>query len=1126
MLTIYKASAGSGKTFTLAYEYIKILLGIKNPETGAYRLNAARYTGARQANRHRGILAITFTNAATEEMKSRIIRELARLTTAEGVAASLYARWMTKAFGCTEEELQTAASKALSELLYDYGSFYVSTIDSFFQTVLRTFSREVDHQGDYELSLDTDFTVRQSIAVMLDELNRTNPDRHRRLFDWIRRYTLDRLAEGKGYNFFNREGSILRNLSRTTSKSLNEDYGRLADALREYLSDPARVDSFARQLSQRSKDAIAPARAAATAFRASVRAAGLSEAVFNKSVMSRLDELLAGKIPDTGIAAIARQAAGEDPAKLAVGTQLKAAGLKADAVAPQCALLSEFCREIYRGAAEARFCDELLESLGSLDFFGMAQAKLEEYLRENNTVLISDTGELIRRIINGAEIPFIYERLGMRLTNMLIDEFQDTSHLQWDNLRPLVANCLSTGSDCLIIGDEKQAIYRFRNSDSRILGSQVQDEDFPDCHILRGSAPEDNTNHRSSGDVVRVNNTIFSRMAAALGVDSYHNVVQSPSEALSHAPAYVSITFADDDSADPAVILERMAAEIIRQHESGYAWRDILILARFRREATAIVEFLTAHHPEIKVLSSESLLLSSSAAVRTIISMLKLIEKSYSGEKARDDSAPSYASTSDVVMMITRFNYFKAEGHDTADALKLALDRSGEAAGGLDVEIMAVRARNPANLVALIDAIILAKFSPEQRRREYAYIAALQDLAIKHTESSDPSLQAFIAAYESNVNKWAILASADLDAVEIMTVHRSKGLERDCVHIPFADWSLKHSDTTLWLDTSCLTGFEPGTVPPGLYVKVSSKSALRDASVSPFAGVIEENERLELIDNLNTAYVAFTRAARELTVFSGCKNIGRLLKDAVTQPPTSAELADEARTDLAAHYDEATATLTVGAPTVKESGAAKAPRPVVTAGEYPVLFRNDTRELVSIDDAFATHLDIGGEEVKEVTDRPAAGAAADRRMAEAAERGTALHEILAGTPAIGRLEESVERFARQTGATSEAAAEWYAVLSEAIRNGGARVADWFSPSNRIYTERSIYVAATGMSFRPDRIVFHPDGRVSVVDYKFTSEARPEHFGQVENYLDLMHQLGYDTVEGYLWYPLLGTVKRV
>ncbi|MDE6526722.1 MAG: UvrD-helicase domain-containing protein, partial [Muribaculaceae bacterium] len=204
MLTIYKASAGSGKTFTLTYEYIKSLLGVKQQPSGRYCLNAARYLPGhrRRPDRHRGILAITFTNAATEEMKSRIVRELSKLATDEA-AQTLYAKWLVEEFGCTPEELRRAAAKALGEMLYDYGNFNVSTIDSFFQTVLRTFSREVDHQGDYRLELDSRTLMKQSVSAMLDDVNYMHGAARSRLVDWIRHFTFDSISRGKGYNIFN-----------------------------------------------------------------------------------------------------------------------------------------------------------------------------------------------------------------------------------------------------------------------------------------------------------------------------------------------------------------------------------------------------------------------------------------------------------------------------------------------------------------------------------------------------------------------------------------------------------------------------------------------------------------------------------------------------------------------------------------------------------------------------------------------------------------------------------------------------------------------------------------------------------------------------------------------------------
>ena len=1124
MLTIYKASAGSGKTFTLAYEYLKKLLGVKQQGADTYRLNADKYSpsGKRRADRHRGILAITFTNAATEEMKTRIVKELARLAHDEDAADSIYAQWMMRDFGCTADELRDAARHALAEVLYDYGNFNVSTIDSFFQGVLRTFSREVDHQGDYELSLDTEATVRQSISLMLDDLNYSRPKNATRLYNWIQQYTMGQLARGNGYNFFLRNGAILKNLAKNMSDAMDETYAANSKALRQYLSDPSRVQTFSNLLRIKAEAAMQPPKQTASAFFSALASAGLSSVLFNSTIVSRMKELHEGSpLGDIKGKTVTDAASGAlPPEKLAVKTRCKDAKVDVAGLTPYLQLMADFCAQIHTAVPERDFYNTLDSQLGVLDFYGMALQKLEEYLRENNTVLISDTGELLSRIISDAEMPFIYERLGMKLTNLLIDEFQDTSRLQWKNLKPLVANSLAEGNDNLIIGDEKQAIYRFRNSDSELLGHIVQTVDFPDKHTLRGFEAADNTNHRSAGDIVRFNNTVFSRMAAILGVGSYGNVVQTPCERFAAQSAFIDLRFYDEgQEPEPEAILEETAQAMLAQHSRGYRWRDILILTRGRKEASATVEYLTKNHPEIAVLSSEALLLSSSGAVRTIMSMLKLVEGSYAGKSAAGSEKKEYGSRSDIVMMITRFNYYLSEGYDNPEALRLALDDSGSAAGSLDAEIMAIRAENPANLVALIEAIVALKVTGRQRKAEYAYIAALQDLAIKHSDGPDPSLAAFINAYDSNIDSWAIKAPADIDAVQVMTIHKSKGLERACVHIPFGDWEMVHPSQSLWLPMELLKGFPAETVPPVLRVTATSTSPLRNRAVSPFAELIEQNDKAELTDSFNLCYVAFTRAARELTVHSTTEKIGRYVLDAITRPADSAELADDARTDLAANFCDG--RLTIGSPTYNDR-AGDDSRVTSEAGEYPVVFRSDARELTSIDDALATHLDIGGEDDKYIVDKEPF----DPRLMEAARRGNDLHSILAATRTIDDLRNSVARQAARTGLSEAEQAECYRKLSDAIADGGETVAAWFDPVNRVYAERSIYVSARGLSFRPDRVVISPDGSTSVVDYKFTTEPRPEHFSQVENYLRLLRELGRGNARGYLWYPLLGQIREV
>lgn len=1129
MLTIYKASAGSGKTYTLAFEYVKLLLGVKLTDgSDRYVLNSPRYApgGRRLPGRHRGILAITFTNAATEEMKSRIVRELARLA---GDGTADYRNRLTALFGCTAEELKSAAALALSEMLYDYGNFNVSTIDSFFQGVLRTFSREIDHQGDYELSLNLDDVVAQAISLMLDDLNYGRSENPARLNRWIRDYVFSRLQQGGSYNFFNRAGRMLSSMSASVAAALgDETYTTRAEAFRRYISDPSRIESFEKELRKAVSRKAAAIKAAAERFASYADGIGMSPDAYNKSFRPRIDKAISDptslKSKDFAIGLFRMLTEEPEMKKFYVQSRIKAVRHLGAALDEAFALACDFASTALANVDEMSVLSEIAGSLPLLEFIGMTESYMQKFLRDSNMVLISDTGELLKRIISDAELPFIYERLGMKLDSLLIDEFQDTSHLQWHNLRPLVANSIAEGHDSLIIGDEKQAIFRFRNSDSELLGRLVGERDFPDSHRLRGNIPAENTNYRSAGAIVRFNNTLFRRMARKLGHGCYGNVVQTPAERNADVPAYIRLQFTevtDEDARND--IFERMAAEIKRQHEAGYRWRDILILVRFRDEAKALAKYMMYRHPDIRLLSSEALMLNSSAAVRTIIGMLKLVERSYRAPaEVGERRQVQYASKADVVMMISRFAYYRGEGFDPAQALELALGEAADAGGSLRDEVLAVRAANPANLVALIEAVIALKIPESQRTSEYAYIAALQDLAIKHCEGPDPSLASFLADYDRNIDSRAIKASSKLDAVEIMTIHKSKGLERACVHIPLGDWKLRRNTDELWLPLDDgMEGFDPHIVPPLLRVATSKNNILRTSPHSPFSALLERNERDIEADNLNLAYVAYTRASRELIVYSGTTNIGAWFAAAIQEPDDESERTDTSLMPLSECYDAAAACFEYGTPTIGGSRDDDTCDADVPAGEYTVVCRDDARELTAIDDLLGDDPDIGGEEEKEITDTPA-----DAAMAEAARRGQNLHAILASVRTRGDLPAAVSRMALRTGLPAPEAEEYLAELEAAFDRAGETAAAWFRPENKVYAERAIYIPKTGETFRPDRVVVSPDGRVTVVDYKFTAEARESHCRQVELYLSLLRRMGREKAEGFLWYPLLGLIIKV
>lgn len=1131
MLTIYKASAGSGKTFTLTYEYIKTLLGIKL-ENGGYALNhtATAPNGHRIANRHRAILAITFTNAATEEMKQRIIRQVALLA-GDDIESSPYTTKLTQLYSCKVSQLRETANKALAELLLDYSSFNVSTIDSFFQNVLRTFSRDVDRQGDYELILDKNSMISQSISLMLDELNYNPGKNSKRLIDWLTAHTLENVRDGKSYNFFDRNGKLLNQLANEMSDSMNEVYYQYADRIREYLASPEKIQKFEAKLNSEIKRIHDNLQSLAKSIMDTIAQWGLGKNDFG-SLYSRIADAAESPFkltPKSFDLKLFTNPEYED--KDLIGSKPKYA---------KCSQLPGFDKFIkklktFRDDAPNIFATlnlliTIKDSIGTFDFIGMATITLDKLLRETNSMLLADTTDLLCKIISENEMPFIYERLGLQLETLLIDEFQDTSPMQWQNLKPLVSNSVSQGFDNLIIGDVKQSIYRFRNSDSELLGSIVPNVDFPE-HISRGIAPEDNTNHRSAGDIVRFNNSIFSELAKNLNAEHYENVVQTPSERLKDQPAYVHINFNAPEDNNNDIIIEQLAQDIIRQHNNGYRWNDILILCRRRKEIKEIISYLLKNHKEISIMSNESLLLDNSKAVQTVMSLLKLVARSYESKKISQNEKQQYANHSDVVLMMTRFAHFAGsdENYNPESALEEALSNDSDTGDKLLREIEEIRAKNPANIVALIDAIIEYKLTPEIRKSEYSYLVALQDYAIAHAAGQDPSLAAFIDDYDRNAQNWTITSANDLDAVNLMTIHRSKGLEAECVHIPFGNFALSNNSQTMWVDMSPLKelGFDEDIIPPVLFFKnISSKNALKNESISPFASVFADEESKDRMDTLNCIYVAYTRARRELIIYNnkkeaanntnGPKNVLDLIRNIVIDHTGNCDHT----IDLSLYYDEEKQTFTFGEPTKADVKNEKTTQDISTE-EYIVSYRDDTRELVSIDDILSVDLDDNDDENKESYDKaPVFEGTAE--MKEAARQGKNLHAILASMRTLDDLDNALNWQCARERVSKDEAESYRKELIDAINNGGDMVKQWFEPGKSVLAERTIFIPdgdGNGHSLRPDRVTIDNDGTTTVIDYKFTRNTSSKHTQQVQEYMNILNSMGYKNLRGYLWYPL-------
>lgn len=1124
VLTIYKASAGSGKTYTLTYEYILALLSVKNPATGEYRLNHARYMPSGvQSNRHRGILAITFTNKATEEMKSRITARLHDLTRlpAPGEKDADYAAELCAVTSCTRQELAESANEALKQLLYDFHNFNVSTIDSFFQRVLRNFARELDRQGDFEIELSVSAVMSAAVDAMLDDFNVSWREK-KSLERWLSDYMKSAIEEGSKSNILDRNSTAHRKLVCLISSITSETFAPYEKEMKEYLLNSDKISRLARAVKERIGELLKISADEARELMAQV------EALPKTGGMSkRCQNLINDKIIGSA-----------DMKFKDVLTQLRRAEEADDyynkgAIAPP-PLQDETRALIYRCMLRRVRIEELRhisKGLHTLAFLSFAWGYLDRLLTENNVVMLASANSLISRIIDGSDVPFIYERLGVRLHHFLIDEFQDTSTMQWENLKPLVANSVSERHDNLIIGDVKQSIYRFRNSEPDLLHRRVQDDDFPLYAKLRGELDKDNTNYRSAVEIVKFNNTLFSLLPQMLNVPGYEHVVQAipPKNADCHGFVHFIPVMQDENEdsdkgeqlTDEEKMLKKfpslplMASEMRRQiDEGGYRFRDIAVLCSKRDECAAVIEYLLKNHPDIPVLTDEALYLVKSPAVKLIISVLRLISNVRSARGDSGSTGHEYATLADMNLAVSRYEYFvsdSASDISPEEALSKALSDTET----VDDAVRRILSSHPASLQALIDNIISARVPEKMRSEQLPYIMALQDYVAEYCERGLQTVNAFLRWWDEHSAKFSIPLGSDIDAVNVLTVHKSKGLEFKCLHIPFASWELlskRYLSDARWIEMPRLDGIDAELLPP---VVLLGTNTFDNCPESVFYDEFQRYKAEGVSDTVNLTYVAYTRAASELIAYyNPKKGIGQNLLSAFSLNFYPDEHDVPYTVDLASCFDEATGEFILGSPTKAMAEKEKTEVAESYSPSYQVCHRPDAQVITSVDSVLELDPDIDdcpppprrkGEEPPQV------------------RRGNMMHEILSNTRRYDDLSQAVALVAAASNYDASEVKEAGTFLAEALNLSRDNLARWFRDYERVLCEQSIYIN-TGTSLpatrRPDRIVFLPDGTVEVVDFKFTSEEQPEHIDQVHEYVTVLRAMGYKVTGGWLWYPLL------
>lgn len=679
MINIFKASAGSGKTHTLSKTYLDLLL--KADSKTAYR----------------NILAVTFTNKATEEMKERILRDLAE-----------------------EGKTNPRAREILINLLHDYGSFSVSTIDKFFQQALRAFSRELGSSGNYQIELDKASLTKEAMDRVLDDLTEKDKD----LLGWFTKQLETALDNGESFHL---ESSLYE---------MAEEFG---DVNEKFTYDKKKLT----ELKARCKEIVD---------------------TFHKDVYENalcIDTTTWGKTAAKGLAQYTgAQTKYKDSVKAANATTLAKLAETAGCEAMY-ALMNPQGRR-WKEYRTARMVEKVIFTLGLAEEFYSKLAIIEE---EKGVISLDESTSLLRDIIDGSDAPFIYEKLGVRFNHFLLDEFQDTSVVQWENFKPLLANSVSEGYSNIIVGDVKQSIYRWRNSDWNLLDKEIEENFEGKVKVITLKE-----NWRSTQSIVNFNNEFFTFAADNLGLSKIYADVKQKVKVEDSQEGCVTVDFCEDE-------LEMIDGYIEQAVAAGAKMSDMAILLRTNGEGKKVAEYLLSKG--YSVISDDSLDLKSSLIIRKIVSYLHSL-------------------------------------CNNSDSLNTYLSESLE----IDSE------REYHSLLDLVDGVIkdLSETHPDEIKGQTLFIQSFMDDILEWTSIHGNDLRQYLKHWEES--KIAISSPNDPNAIRITTVHKSKGLAFPIVIFPFAEKVGLFKEDTLWchLDSDAEMGESFNSIFPVVLGKSSGDS--------------------------------------------------------------------------------------------------------------------------------------------------------------------------------------------------------------------------------------------------------------------------------------------------------------
>ena len=1062
-LTIYSASAGSGKTFRLAGIYLSNLF-------------KSRYN-------YRKILAVTFTNKATAEMKNRILDQLFNLATG---GESEYLQDLLKETGRSEENLRKEAGEILFSILHDYSRFSVCTIDAFFQKVLRAFTREINLNSGFNIELDHSMIL----ATAVDEMIASSAE-DPQLRNWLNQYVMVKLEEEKSWDL---RGDIVS----LAEELFKEKYRILSDQQRANLENKDFLLGYIKKIRHLRRSFEEKLADLGKKCEQIYSEKGLTDDMFyyrGTGIPGYIRSLANGKIkePNSYVLKIL-----DDPPVWSTGQP-----------APQ--LIEAINGGLDRYLKEAisfhrsniinyKSSDVILKNIYALGILSDVLNKVHQVASSENSFLLSEAGEVLCQITGGDQAPFIYEKIGNIYENYMIDEFQDTSLLQWKNLNPLIIESMGRGSDNLVVGDVKQSIYRWRNSDWKIL-AEMKDKLVDGKRFLSEPLV---TNWRSRTNIIRFNNTLFTLIPTQIGEEFREDLPERDfenlyAEAIQDDPGKrnggkVRIEFIDDEREENItqnnakkgkiirkwddIVLEKLPSVIETVQDKGYKASDIGIIVRKASEGEAVVrrmiEYGTTAGEEKRqkynynIVSNDSLSLSRSPVLSFIISVIKVL-----------NNPADMISRAEML----RF-YLLATEREDPDRIPLFSDSVGNGSHNCFPEGYEKFMKNAGQL-PLFETTenIIDFFGLGEHSWNVAYLNAFQDLVMDFSGTKGADLKSFLDWWEKSGEKESVVLPANQDAARVFTIHKSKGLEFRIVILPFISWNLDHKplkQNILWVQPGSAPFDELGIVPVR-YGKTLENTI--------FAEDYNDERFSVYIDNINLLYVSLTRAIDALWGF------------APESPAAGEKIAGVLKRALMTDAYPAGVVLSQffnGEEKVFEYG--EIPQISQANGVYSDLVSSTykvSRKPGSL------RLKLHGENYF---------SEGDEAMREKISYGKLMHSAFESIDTVDDIPSAVNKLVLEGRIASSEARQLEKRLSELISSSPE--SEWFTPGLNVMKEAQILLPS-GQTRRPDRIIIKGNDAV-IIDFKFGEEH--EHYaGQISRYRNLLREMGYQEIKGYLWY---------